>query len=230
MASRKKAEKSQKILDTLKLNIDTFRRLFNQEEDDLTRQNLLRSMILFSCSGIDAVVKQLILETLDSVIERDIGAQNQLKSFVAKKIKKNSDTNYSLIAEILVTKNSRAFLIDMLKSELSFDSLQSSDQLYKVAGFFNIPTNRIIRENDKEILKRVFDTRNKIVHQMDLNLEDDEIESCVHDINTVEVFYNTIVTVSTSFINEVNEKLNMKMTNDYLPIITIEDGVLSFNV
>ena len=70
----------------------------------MTRQNLLRSMILFSCSGIDAVVKQLILETLDSVIERDIGAQNQLKSFVAKKIKKNSDTNYSLIAEILVTK------------------------------------------------------------------------------------------------------------------------------
>ena len=58
------AYESQKILDTLKQNIESFRILLETIDDDVTRQNILRSMLLFACFGIDAIVKQLIMRHL----------------------------------------------------------------------------------------------------------------------------------------------------------------------
>ena len=77
---KREAKKSQQVLDTMVQNVEAFNSLLPKIEDDLTKQNIIRSIILFSCSGIDAVVKQIIHETLEMVIERDEGAQEQLKN------------------------------------------------------------------------------------------------------------------------------------------------------
>jgi len=39
-------------------------------------------MLLFACSGLDAVVKQLIQDTLATVLDHDEGAQREFKKFV----------------------------------------------------------------------------------------------------------------------------------------------------
>ena len=61
----KSAKNSQIILNTLKDNVKSFQDLLEANIDDATKQNLLRTIILFSCAGIDAIVKQLIIESLE---------------------------------------------------------------------------------------------------------------------------------------------------------------------
>ena len=218
------ANKSQKILDTLKRNVESFRKMLDIAEDDLTKQNILRAIILFSCSGIDAIVKQLVLETLEPIIERDEGAQEQLKKFTERELKNN--TNYSLLADLFTARNSRKALIELLKQDLTFNSLQSSEQLFRVASYFNINTDKLLYGTSKSILNEVFSTRNIIVHQMDLALDKSDVEYYQHEIEEVNKYYNAIITVSQNFINEANLILSKNVSNSYTPFVSIENGAL----
>ncbi len=220
------AEKSPKILDTIRLNIGSLKQLLDTVNDDQTRQNILRSIILFSCSGIDAIVKQLIMETLEPVIERDEGAQEQLRVFAQRKLKNGSEVNYVILAELLTAKNSRKHLIGMLKKELSFDSLQSSEQLFKVASFFNISTDKLVDKEARDNLKKAFKTRNTIIHQMDVDLDQKDIKYFEHSIDEVEMVFSTIETVAQNYIDAVNEVLKQDITKDYAPLFSVDNGVL----
>lgn len=220
------AIKSQKILNALETNVNSFKELLETVEDDLTEQNILRSIILFSCSGIDAIVKQLVLEALEPVIERDEGAQEQFRKYTAKKLKNNSGLNYELMAELITAKNSRKILIELLKKDLTFGSLQSSEQLYKVASYFNIKTSSLIDEKNKAILREAFSTRNVIVHQMDVDFENNTIDYCLHSLEEVDKYYKAIVEFARSFIDEINHVMERSVTADYEPLFTFEDAAL----
>ncbi len=219
------AEKSQKILDTLRLNIASLKQLLDTVTDDQTKQNILRSIILFSCAGIDAIVKQLIMETLEPVIERDEGAQEQLRLFAQRKLKNGSEVNYAMLAELLTAKNSRKQLIEMRKKDLSFDSLQSSEQLYIVASSFNISTDELVDRDAKEKLKKAFNTRNKIIHQMDVDLDQKDIKYYEHSLE-VDLVFSTIETVAQNYIDAVNEVLKQSVTKDYTPLISVDGETL----
>ena len=87
--------KSNMILESLKNTINSFFNLYNISGNEEEKQNILRAIIIFSCSGVDAIVKQLINDTLEYVIEHDEGAFNQFKQFSTKKIQNKSETNYN---------------------------------------------------------------------------------------------------------------------------------------
>lgn len=53
-----------------------------QDPEDLYEQDLLRAMLIFSCSGLDATLKQLVRDGLEHVISRDIGAQRQFAKYI----------------------------------------------------------------------------------------------------------------------------------------------------
>ena len=53
------------------------------------QQDLLRAMLVFSCSGLDATVKQLVLDALPLVIDNDRGANDEFKKFVDRKIRRS---------------------------------------------------------------------------------------------------------------------------------------------
>lgn len=220
----KETIRSQMILDTLEQNIDSLEKLLSVADDGM-KQNILRAIILFSCSGIDAVVKQLIIDTLDKVIERDAGAQERLKLYATKRLKKDHEPNYSLLAELMIERDSRSVLVEMLKKELSYDSLQSAEQLFRVASYFNIPTERLLNKSNQEVLRTVFTTRNVIAHQMDVNLESDVIEYYEHEIQDVRCYVETIEMVSQQFIDEVSRIIE-KPTIDYCDEITVNENSL----
>ncbi len=225
-----KSEKSKKILEAMEQNIEAFRGLLQIAQDELTKQNILRSIILFSCSGIDAIVKQLIIETLENVIERDEGAQEQLRKFVTRKLKKNNEVDYTLFASLLTARDSRKNLINLLKQELTFDSLQSSEQLYKVAGYFNIATDSIVDNQKKKILSEAFATRNRIVHQMDVDFDNKQnVEIISHNEDDVENYYDTIRSVARNYICEVDKILERDVTEEYTPLFSLEGDVLTIN-
>ncbi len=226
----KNAEKSQKILETLKANIESFKALFKKENEESIKQNILRSIILFSCAGIDAIVKQLILESLEWVIERDEGAQHQFRQYVNRKLKKDIGEKLSLLTDIVTAKDSRRLLINLLRQDLSFDSLQNTEQLFRVAEHFNIRTNELVDKEDEQILKKAFAARNIIVHQMDVKFDKTPIEYYNHTIDEANQFYETIIIVAQKFIDEGNHILEKEITKDYLPPFTYYDGTFEINI
>lgn len=181
-------------------------------------QDLLRAMLVFSCSGLDAVIKQLIADALAKVVEKDRGAQHEFQKFVERRLKKSSlnddkadlatlptgTLDASLLASVLVQENPRVLLVELLKKTLSNDSLQSKDQLLRVGAHFAITKDQILK--DENTTKEGFQIRNEIIHEMDVNLTGQKKRrQRTHD-NMVK-FSKNMLSIAGRFIEEVEKKL-----------------------
>ncbi|HYU94534.1 MAG TPA: hypothetical protein VE989_00015 [Sphingomicrobium sp.] len=178
-------------------------------------QDLLRAMLLFACSGLDAVVKQLIEDSLHDVLQHDLGAQREFQKFVERRLKRTpaseetdrtagSVFDASLLAQLLVSFDPRSTLVAGLKAHLGADSLQSRDQLLKVAAHFAITRDEIMA--DPEATKRAFDARNQIVHEMDIDLGAGH-QRRERTYPVMAEFCENIIAISSSFIDEVGKKI-----------------------
>lgn len=106
-------------------------------------QDQLRAMLIFASAGLDALIKQLIRDALPAVVNREPGAEVQFREFVHGKTKRGDSASEKLIAGLLVSKSPRDELLELLVRDLTGDSLQSAEQIFKVASFFDIPTQEI---------------------------------------------------------------------------------------
>jgi hypothetical protein len=171
--------------------ISNFHKLYVESQEARTEaathgeQDLLRAMLLFACSGLDAVVKQLVQDALEAVLDHDEGAQREFKKFAERRLKRTSTGDErdrsaggqgffdaSFLAELLVSFDPRSELVSALTMTLASDSLQSRDQLLKVAAHFALTKDEVM-EDDK-LTKEAFDARNQIAHEMDVDLESGE--------------------------------------------------------
>jgi hypothetical protein len=149
-------------------------------QDDEDASDLLRAMLVFSCSGLDAAVKQLIQDALPCIIDKDEGARKEFEKFVERRFKRGSQSDdrdranpsiqldAGFLASILVTNNPRGALINSLTESLTNDSLQSRDQLLRVAAAFAITKEEVIKKDD--FAREAFKARNEIVHEMDIDI------------------------------------------------------------
>jgi len=140
-------------------------------------QDLLRAMLVFACSGLDAVIKQLVRDTLEYIVFSDIGAQQEFRKYVERKLKRELvdvniskermmlDTNF--LASIVISDKPKEMLINDLKKTITNNSLQSKDQLLRTASYFAITKNEILK--DEEITEKAFNVRNEIIHEIDVN-------------------------------------------------------------
>lgn len=128
-------------------------------------QDLLRAALLFATAGLDAMVKQLVRDALGAVLEKNEGAQQMFVDHVRSRVSR-SPLDVKYLADVLTSQNPRDRLKMVLLEELTATSLQSKDQLLKVAAHFAIPAAEICA--DLGSLKRVFDARNEIAHEMDI--------------------------------------------------------------
>lgn len=178
-------------------------------------QDLLRAMLLFACSGLDAVVKQLIEDALECVLHHDDGAQREFQKFVERRLKKggiSEDQDRSsasvfdarLMSELLVSFDPRTALISILRRHLTSDSLQSRDQLLKVAAHFALTREDIMSAPD--VTKAAFEARNQIVHEMDIDLETGN-QRRERDYPTLVRWSENIIAISAAFIDKVALKV-----------------------
>lgn len=205
--------KSNTILVSLKKTVESFYALYNSLDDDkeTQKQDLLRAIILFSCSGIDSIVKQLVNDTLDYVIEHDEGAFNQFKSYTEKKLilKNEVGINSKLFAELFTCGNPKQTLIDALKKELTSNSLQSADELLKVGSIFNIETaNLVTGREEHEKLRRIFIVRNQITHEMDVDMTASNFKMRDRTYEEIKVYSEFIMNFIERFIELISEKLD----------------------
>lgn len=130
-------------------------------------QDLLRAMLSFASAGLDSMVKQLVRDCLADIVGAQEGAFENFRGFVEKRLARSSPIDQRFVASVLTHTNPRAKLVEELVAELTSFSLQSRDQLLRVASFFDVPSHTLC--TDLVALKRIFDARNQIAHEMDID-------------------------------------------------------------
>ncbi len=134
-------------------------------------QDMLRAMLVFASAGVDGMMKHIIRSSLPKLSE-DALAMGKLNQFVSRRIKAKLDKEDSkeaaeFLAGIVTSKSTKAFLIADYISDLTAGSLQSSEELSKAIAALGFSEGDLIVDRVK--LKGIFDDRNKIVHELDVD-------------------------------------------------------------
>lgn len=129
--------------------------------------DLLRAMLIFACSGLDATIKHAIREALPAVIDRVDRAEDNFRDFVERRLR--AERANVLLSKVLTARDSRAALVDELVRDLTANSLQSKDQILRAASFFDLPSRDLV--SDMVLFDSIFHTRNQIAHEMDIDFD-----------------------------------------------------------
>ena len=167
-------------------------------------QDLLRAMLAFASSGLDALVKQLVRDALPLIININEGACKMFETFVERQLRKGEKIDYKLLAEAVSNKNPRSHLVNLLIKELTSSSLQSTEELLRVASYFDMPSQDIA--NDKRKLSKIFDARNQIAHEMDVDFLQSNRNRRPRARKLMEDYTNEIFLVSKAFLKGVDQK------------------------
>lgn len=205
--------------------VENFHQLYQQADGDgLEKADLLRAMLLFACSGMDAVIKQLIKDTLADVIARDQGAHQQFHKYVERRLRKGGaadeqrappTADLSLLAELIIAPAPKNLMIDYLKRHLTDESLQSRDQLLKVAAFFALTKEEVLDAESET--RKAFLARNQITHEMDVDLATGEIRRARSYKDMVRACEN-ILAISRCFIEGAQKRLAQDIIHNAAPI------------
>lgn len=136
-------------------------------------QDLLRAMLVYAAAGLDGMVKQLIRDALPAVLDRDERAQEALEKFIARQIRPESGdldrgVGAKFLARVLSRPSPQRSAIDEYIAHLTGGSLQSSASLYEVVGALGLWPDDV--GVDRKLLDPIFEARNKIIHELDINL------------------------------------------------------------
>ncbi len=172
-------------------------------------EDLLRAMFLFSASGLDAVLKRVIKDSLAKVISKSEGAKQNFETFVKREIKKvkNSEdaVNVDLISLIATSDDPKEELIKHLIYHLNSNSLQSKDQVLKITSYFDIASNLLTDDINK--LAEVFKIRNEIIHEMDMDLHNAKAIKTNRTKQDMIDNTNIILNLTENFVMQVGKKL-----------------------
>jgi len=130
-------------------------------------QDLLRAMLVMAASGLDAMTKEILRSVLPPLCKKDEEVKSSFQKFVERKLK--GDGREKFLSLILTAENVQESLIEQYVDELTGNSLQSVDALYKAVnalGLFEVFDQENVRSDD---LQRVFRERNRIVHELDID-------------------------------------------------------------
>lgn len=172
-------------------------------------QDLLRAMLVFASAGLDACVKQLVSDALPAVIECDRGAAAQLADYakgLLRRPESGLEFGISTLAETLTSSSPRSYLVGRLVRETTSSSLQSRDQLFRVAAYFGIEGVKIHDEPKK--LDVLFAARNQIAHEMDIKLDGARRKRRSRNKNDLKRYVRVVLEVGRRFIEAVEEKLD----------------------
>jgi hypothetical protein len=153
-------------------NLETIRQLRKDETGDIrgrltaNEEDLLRAAVVFTGAGLDATLKRLIRDALPGLLVANQQAHDKFEGFVAEHLGTGEITDTKMVAKYLTSANPREKLIEAYIYELTGSSLQSAEEVGRVAGALGINDEGL----RKEIvgLKPLFVARNEISHELDL--------------------------------------------------------------
>ncbi|HEX2843262.1 HEPN domain-containing protein [Hyphomicrobium sp.] len=191
---------------------DSFIQLFDAARSTRRRstdrdQDLLRAMLVFASSGLDATIKELIANALPVVInakEGNNGAALNFATYVERYLLRDPKLAAQIISRSLTSPISRQFVISWFQEQLSKDSLQSKEQIFQVASYFDIPSRELCTDSDS--LHSAFKIRNKIIHEMDVDFNHSSRSRNPRNRDDIVNAANLILDTSEKFLREVDKR------------------------
>ncbi|MDE0225731.1 MAG: hypothetical protein OXP28_11400 [Gammaproteobacteria bacterium] len=164
-------------------------------------------MLTFAGSGLDSMLKQLVQDALPAVLDNHQGARSQFQKFVERRLRQNDEGHLArrFIADVLVAPDPRGHLVKRFVQELRSASLQSVEMIQKVGAAFDIESNVLVP--DRNTLKEVFDARNQIVHELDVDFNDPESHRRTRQVDDMKTKTDALFAVSLRFLDQVNRRL-----------------------
>lgn len=136
-------------------------------------QDILRAALVMSCAGLDAVLKQTIRDCLEHLLENDPQVREGFEKFIRRRLSGEADqvefvNGAKFLASVLAEREPRRRLIEEYVKELTGDSLQSAEEILRTAAALGLDPKKIGLNADR--LKSIFTIRNKIIHELDIDL------------------------------------------------------------
>lgn len=177
-----------------------------QAEFAAQNEELLRAMLIFAGSGLDAMIKQLVQDALADVINLRNGAQEQFRQFVERRLKRGDGPDYSFVAGVIADPDPRLRLVGDLVEDLTSRSLQSVEEISRVGSYFDIPSPALIPE--PEVTRNVFSVRNQIIHEMDIDFADSNKSRRSRRYADMAAHTQELFNVASRFLTAVDTQLN----------------------
>ena len=141
--------------------------LIDQEQD------ILRAALVMCCAGVDAALKQAIRDCFPHLLEKSTVVRDGFVKFIRKRISGEGDvlelaSGAKFLALALAEKEPRTKLVEEYIRELTGDSLQSVEEILRTTAALGLEHKSL--GLDTPGLKQIFSIRNKIIHELDLDL------------------------------------------------------------
>ncbi len=136
-------------------------------------QDILRAALVMCCAGLDASLKQAIRDCFEITLESSKLARENFEKFIRRRISGESDVleltgGTKFLSQILADREPRKRLVEEYIRELTGESLQSAEEILRAAAALGIEGKKL--QLDVARLKLVFSIRNKIIHELDVDL------------------------------------------------------------
>lgn len=172
-----------------------------------SEQDLLRAMLVFASSGLDAVIKQLIGDALPIVLntnDGDNGAAARFTSYVEKHLVRDQKGAAEILSRSITSISPRETLIQWFLHQLTSESLQSKDQIFQIASYFDIPTSALCKDIKK--LSGIFLVRNNIIHEMDIDFNAKNRNRVSRRRSDIVLSVNLLLETAENFLHEVDKR------------------------
>lgn len=150
------------------------------------------------------MIKQLIRDALPKVIDKNEGAEQQFKAFVKKKLSGDPKMGVDLMAISITSKQPRERTLAWFVEELTQDSLQSKDQIFQIAAFFDIPSSMVHKQPHQ--LADVFKVRNRIIHELDIDFSGTNRKRVPRKRDDMEAHVAQILATAATILSEVDRR------------------------
>lgn len=136
-------------------------------------QDILRAALVMCCAGVDAALKQAIRDCFEHLLGISPTVREGFEKFIRGRIGGESDATETIagakfLASVLSEKEPRKKLIEIYIRELTGDSLQSVDEVLRTVSALGLDAKSL--HLDIKRLKGIFDIRNKVIHELDIDL------------------------------------------------------------
>ena len=176
-----------------------------KEHQPTPNKNYYGQLLVFSAAGLDALIKQLIRDALPKVIDKSDGARVAFVDFIQRQLMREPKDAMRILADTIATPSPRSSLISRYIYSLCDESLQSADQVFRIAACFDVPT-RVICPDPKQ-LKEIFSARNQIIHEMDIDFNPKNRSRRARKRDNLEAQTQELLALGERFVKEVDSRL-----------------------
>jgi hypothetical protein len=173
-------------------------------------QDLLRAMLVLAAAGLDAMAKQVIEDALPALVQKSDDVREGLEKFVARSVRGDVDApeavaGYRFLGRVLSAHSPQHRVIEEYVKDLTGGSLQSTAELSKTAAALGLSTLQM----DHAQLKEIFDIRNKIIHELDIDLEGKQRKRTLRGRESMMDHTNALLELAEQILKGVNALLGV---------------------